>query len=138
LTNDTATPNLTLSISGNVLQFARLEPPYARLVGPAGSEIKKTITITREKAYPFNLVDAKAKNGKDIEVTFEEFNKGDDNGYLLTITNKKTAAGRYADTLVLTTDSNVKPHINIRVYGQIKAAAPQTDTSAKEKSAGDS
>ena len=52
--------------------------------------------------------------------------------------NKKAAAGRYADTIVLTTDSKVKSHINIRVFGQITAAAPQTDTTTKEKSAGDS
>ena len=79
-----------MSMSGKVLQFARLEPPYARLVGPAGTDIGKTITITREEAYPFNIVDAKARNGKDIDFKLEDFNKKDGSGYILTITNKKS------------------------------------------------
>lgn len=108
-----------------MLRFARLEPAYARLVGPAGTSIKKAITITREKAYPFKIVKAKARNGKDIAFDVKEFSKADGQGYILTIENIKTAAGRYADTVILTTDSQIKPMITVPVYGQIISAAPQ-------------
>jgi len=123
-TNDPAHSQITLSISGKVMQFARLEPAYARLVGEVGTDIKKTITITRERDYPFKIVDVKARNGKDIVFDLKEFRKDDGDGYLLTIENKKTAIGRYADSLILTTDSSIKPTITVPVYGQIFSTAP--------------
>ncbi len=56
----------TLNITGTVIHFARMDPAYARLVGQAGTDIKKAITITREKAYPFKILGVKARNGNDI------------------------------------------------------------------------
>lgn len=98
---------------------------YARLVGPVGSEIEKTITFTLEKDFPFKILSAKASDGKDIEFDFAPFTKKDADGYVLTVKNKKTEAGRYADTIFLTTDSEIKPTIRIPVYGQISAKANQ-------------
>lgn len=134
-TNDPANNRITLTITGTVSHFARMEPAYARLVGPAGTEIKEAITITREKAYPFKILDAKSRNGSDIAINFKEFNEDDRNGYILTIENKKAVAGRYADTVILTTDSSVKPTITIPVYGQIISAAPQPAPAPPKKSA---
>jgi len=108
-----------------VNHFARMTPAYARLVGQAGTDIKKEITITREKAYPFKILQAKARNGSDIAFDLQEFSKTDGNGYVLTISNKKMAAGRYADSVILTTDSSIKPTITIPVYGQVISAEPQ-------------
>lgn len=102
-----------------------MEPKYARLVGAAGTDIKRAITITREKAYPFKIVTAKARNGKDIAFDLQAFSKADAEGYILTIENKKTVAGRYADSVILTTDSQIKRTITVPVYGQIISAAPQ-------------
>jgi hypothetical protein len=113
-----------LSITGKVLQFARLEPAYVRLVGEVGTDIKKTITITREREYPFKILKVKARKGKDIVFDLKEFKKDDGDGYILTIENKKTATGRYADSLILTTDSSIKPTITVPVYGQIFSTAP--------------
>lgn len=107
-----------------MLNFARLNPTYARLVGPAGTPVKKEITITREKAYPFRIVGVKARSGKDIAVGIKELKGDQGDGYLLTIENKKATAGRYADTVILTTDSKVKPTLTVPVYGQVTAAAP--------------
>ena len=107
------------------MRFAGLEPAYARLVGPAGTEIKRTVTITRETDYPFNVLDAKANKGRDISLDIEEFSNDKGNGYLLTISNTKTTPGRYADKVILSTDSKVKPTITIPVYGQIISAAPR-------------
>ncbi len=137
-TNDAETPRITLSIAGPVLHFARLDPPYARLTGPAGSDIKEAITIWRQAAYPFKILEAKARNGSDIAVDVQEFEQANDSGYIVTVANKKSTAGRYADMLILTTDSTVKPTITVPVYGQITAAAPQPGAPAPEKKAGDS
>jgi hypothetical protein len=120
-----------------VLNFARLEPAHARLVGPVGSEIKATITITREKDYPFNILDVKARNGNDIAFNVQALSQADGDGYLLTIENKKTVAGRYADTVILTTDSGIKPTITVPVYGQIIPAAPPSTPTPPKKRAND-
>ena len=109
---------------GNVLNFAQLSPKYARLVGPVGKPLKREITITREKAYPFKIVDVSARNGKDIAFNIKELKAGEGDGYILTIENKKDAAGRYADTVIIKTDSELKPTLTVPVYGQITAAAP--------------
>jgi hypothetical protein len=123
-TNDPAKSRITLSMTGNVVQFASLKPTFARLVGEVGTDIKKTITIMREKDYPFKIIDVRARNGKDIAFDLKELNKADGDGYVLTVENRKTATGRYTDSLILTTDSTVKPIITVRVYGQIYATQP--------------
>ena len=113
-----------MTITGSVAHFVRLEPAFARMVGEAGTEIKKTITITREKDYPFKIVNVRARKGSNIAFALEEFSKKDGDGYILTIENRKTASGRYADSLILTTDSSIKPTITVPVYGQIYKTAP--------------
>lgn len=118
-----------------MLNFAKMEPKYARLVGKAGTDIKKTITITREKAYPFEVVGVKARNGKDIVVDVKPFSKAGNEGYVLTIENKKTDAGRYADSVILTTDSTIKPTITVPVYGQIISSASQPEPISPKKNA---
>jgi hypothetical protein len=133
-TNDPANARITLNITGKVRHFARMEPAYARLVGKAGTDIKKAITITREKAYPFKILDAKARNGNDIAFDVTTFSKAEGDGYILTIKNKKPVAGRYADTVILTTDSKVKPTITIPVYGQIISEEPQSNPAPPKKS----
>jgi hypothetical protein len=120
-----------------VLNFAKMEPKYARLVGAAGTDIKKAITITREKAYPFKILEAKARNGKDIAFDVKAFSKADSEGYILTIENRKTVAGRYADTVILTTDSQIKPTITVPVYGQIISTASQPEPIPPKKSTSD-
>jgi hypothetical protein len=124
---------VTLKITGNVLNFARVEPAYARLVGRVGTNIEKTITITREKAFPFKIIQAKPRNGTYIAVNIHEFNQSDKSGYSLTIENKKKESGRYADAVIVTTDSKIKPLIVVPVYGQVIAAAPPSPPSQSGK-----
>ena len=136
-TDDPQKPRTTLNISGEILRFAKLDPAYARLVGPSGTDVKRTVTITREKAYPFTVLDAKAKKGKDIRIAIDEFSNDTGDGYILTIENTKTTPGRYADKIILSTDSEVKPTITVPVYGQIiapptKPKSISTDKTSKE------
>jgi hypothetical protein len=132
-TDDPKAVSTTLNISGEVLLFAKLEPTYARLVGPSGTDVKRTVTITREKAYPFTVLDAKANKGKDIRIALDEFSNDKGDGYILTIENTKTTPGRYADKIILSTDSKVKPTITIPVYGQIIAPPPKPKSMSTEK-----
>jgi hypothetical protein len=129
---------VTLNITGKIDHFALMKPAFARLVGKAGTEIKKTITITREKDYPFKILKVKARKGKDFVFDLKEFSENDTDGYLLTIENRKMESGRYADKLTLTTDSSIKPTITVPVYGQIHSTEPAKkntpSTSSTQKS----
>ena len=136
-TSDSSNAHLTLSIGGQVLNFATIEPKYARLVGKAGTKIQKEITITREKAYPFTILQANLRNGENIAFTIKEFTANGVDGYLLTIENKRTEAGRYADTLTLTTDSPIKSTLKIPVYGQVIDSQPQAPSKRNPKKTGD-
>ncbi len=134
-TDDPDNARVILNITGRVIHFAKMEPAYARLVGQVGTDISRAITITREKAYPFKILQAKAKKGDDITFDVQEFSEAEADGYILTIKNKKPAAGRYADTVILTTDSSIKPTIAIPVYGQIISTAPRPVPNSSKNSA---
>ena len=110
---------MTLYISGSVMSVAKIDPTYARLAGQAGTDIEKTVTILPEKAYAFKIVKATAKNGHDIDVEIKPGRVHDASAYFLTIKNKKRDPGRYADSVILKTDSTIKPVITIPVYGHI-------------------
>jgi hypothetical protein len=116
------------------MNFALVQPTYARLVGRVGSDIRKTVTITREKAYPFKITNVKPRNGKEIAIDLKEFTEAGKSGYQLTIENKKEDAGRYADAVILTTDSKIKPTLTIPVYGQIIAPPTQSPKAMPGKS----
>lgn len=123
-TNDPAQERIVLTIAGPVLRFATIAPTYVRLTGTAGDVIYKTVSITHEKQFPFQIVGVRARNGKDIAFDLKPHPDSEGDGYLLTIENKKTTVGRYSDTLILTTDSAIKSTLTIPVYGQISSPHP--------------
>lgn len=109
-------------------KFAEILPRgQVRLIGDTQSDIKRSVTITPEKKYPFKITGVTAQNGKDIKFELSEKksmpNGGD--GYVLTVENLKKDEGRYFDTLVIKTTSTVKPEISIRVFGDIRKKKEQ-------------
>ena len=93
--------------------------------GPADAPIKATATIIPESKFSFQIIEAKAKFGKDIHFNLQEVKKTRPIKYLLTIENKKKEAGRYYDVVYLKTDSKLKPQINVNVFGRIGASKQQ-------------
>ena len=119
-TNDEKNPRLQLTISGSVDKFVTIKPNRVKLRGVVGDEIKSKVTITPEKKYPFKIVKASARNGKDIHFELSE-EKGDEGPvYALVIKNKRLQQGRYFDMITLETDSEIQPKLSIRVYGDLR------------------
>jgi hypothetical protein len=119
-TNDEKNPRLQLTISGSVDKFVTIKPNRVKLRGVVGDEIKSKVTITPEKKYPFKIVKASARNGKDIHFELSE-EKGDEGPvYALVIENKRLQQGRYFDMITLETDSEIQPKLSIRVYGDLR------------------
>ena len=131
--DDPRRPWTTLTMTGKVHAFATVAPRYARLNGKVGAEIKAVVRITPVAAYPFKITEVKAKNGRHIAYELTEPSEETQGAYLLTITNTKADAGRYADSIVLKTDSEVREQLKIGVYGYIsddkKKAAKKQATS---------
>jgi len=79
----------------------------------------KTVKIIPESKYPFKIEEVHAQKGKDIRFELKPLKDQEKSGYELTVENLKKAKGRYSDTIILKTDSKIKPELKIHVYGDI-------------------
>ncbi len=120
-TNDRSRPRQDLVISGPVEKFATIRPQHISLRGYAGDAIKSKVTIIPEKKYAFRILNARAKNGDNINIKLGEFKKSGGQAYELNVENLKKETGRYYDTIILTTDSQIRPELSVRVYGYLRA-----------------
>ena len=120
-TNDKKRPRQDLVIAGPVENFATIRPKHVSLRGYAGDSIKSKVTIIPEKKYPFKILDVRAQNGKNISFQLAEVKKSGGPGYELEVENAKLDTGRYYDTIILKTDSDVRPELSVRVYGYLRA-----------------
>ncbi|MDM8550377.1 DUF1573 domain-containing protein [Desulfobacterales bacterium HSG2] len=143
-TNDKEHPMLGLTMRGDVERFATLIPERVRLNGSVGHPIEKTVRIIAKENYPFKILKAEAKKGKNISLVLNEVKKTPDDApddaektpddaektpddvekterteYLLTVKNLMKERSRYYDTIILETDSPSKPRIKISVSGNI-------------------
>ena len=120
-TNDRSRPRQDLVISGPVEKFATIRPQHISLRGYAGDAIKSKVTIIPEKKYAFRILNARAINGDNINIKLGEVKKSGGQAYELNVENLKKESGRYYDTIILTTDSQIRPELSVRVYGYLRA-----------------
>ncbi len=104
---------------GQVEKFASISQTRVRLNGPAGQPVIQKVTIFPEEKYPFKITDVQINKEGDIKILLEETEQGQKKGYVLTIENLRQEKSRYFDTVILKTDSKMKPEIRISVYGNI-------------------
>ena len=119
-TNDKNRPQQDLVISGMVEKFATIRPQHVSLRGVAGDSIKGQVSIIPEKKYPFKILDARAQDGKNINFQLDEVKNPKGPAYELKVENLSQKTGRYFDTVILKTDSKVRPELNVVVYGYLR------------------
>ena len=119
-TNDKTRPRQNLIISGQVEKFVTIHPQHANIRGMVGDPIKSIVTITPEKKYPFKIVNLRARDGKYIKYELEETEESDTLSYKLNIENLRKNAGRYYDSIILETDSKIRPQLSVKVYGYLR------------------
>lgn len=78
------------------------------------------VAIIPEKKYPFKILSAKAESGKNISIQLDEIQKSEGAAYELKVENLSQLSGRYYDTIVLQTDSQVQPELDVKVYGYLR------------------
>lgn len=96
-----------------------------RLEGAVGKQIKRTITIAANEKYPFKIIGARAKVGKDIRYELKQVKHSGEKKYLLYVENLKKQKGRYYDIIYLKTNKRPLPEIIIRVQGNITDIRPK-------------
>jgi hypothetical protein len=126
--NDPKRPQLMLTVAGAVDVFADIQPQRIILRGSSGKVMRQELVVTPRADYPFKLTEINAKNGINIRYEMRTQETPEGKVYIIVVENTKTSPGKYYDTLLLTTDSALKPKIPIHVYGTI-AAGPKEKTS---------
>lgn len=114
-TSSVEVPSVALTLVGQVDIFANIEPQRLSLRGKAGETLSGKVTIARLPKYPFRIVDTRARTGSDIAFRLAETS----GGYELDVTSTRSLPGRAFDTILLKTDSPVKPELQVGVYLQI-------------------
>ncbi len=122
-TNDPMQPVVQLSIRGQVDRFAEISPRMLNLRGTAGETIRGTVKIVPEDKYPFKILSAETKQGQ-LKILLNEVKEGDKPAYALLVENLRADAGSYNDTVVLKTDSNLQPEIDVRVFVYLRSQQP--------------
>lgn len=128
VTNDPTQNPLLLQIEGNVEQFVDISPARVRMTGQAGDEVSAKVTIVPMEKYPFRILDAKPQKEGNIRVEVSE-EKGR-KAYMLTVFNLKQEQARYYDTIVVKTDSRIRPELTISVYCNL-AAKPRAKSDGR-------
>ncbi|MEW6260881.1 MAG: DUF1573 domain-containing protein, partial [Thermodesulfobacteriota bacterium] len=82
------------------------------------SELKSHVTVSPTPQYPFKVTGMRLKNGEFIKASYE-WKDGEKKAFVQ-IENRMNEKGRYVDAVILTTDSPIKPEINIPVYGILR------------------
>ena len=125
ITDDPKKTSLSLTVAGLVEKFVTIIPKRVALRGFVGEQIKATAKIIPEEKYPFKIVGVEAFQAKNIDYKLEEAERSKGIEYVLAIENLKKDKGRYYDTIILKTDSKIKPEIKIRVIGNILDKPPE-------------
>lgn len=102
-----------------VKKFANLSTSRLKLIGSMKTELKDSVRITPVAEFPFTVTAVSARDDKNIRYTLEKIGTHAVPEYVLTVENIAKTAGRYFDTLILKTDSEVKPEIRLTVFGNI-------------------
>jgi hypothetical protein len=118
-TNDPGRPTIPLTIYGQVEKFARIEPSLAVLRGTAGHPIRQWIRIIPDEKHPFHIKRSEATQGTYIQYRLEETDDQGKKSFKLKIENLRNSKGMYEDTIILYTDSKLRPEISIPVRGII-------------------
>ena len=117
--NDPKRPQLMLTVAGSVEPFADIHPERIILRGNSGQSMRQELVVKPRANYPFKITEVNAKNGVNIQYELKEQETPEGKSYIVTVENTKTSPGKYYDTLLLSTDSQLKPKIPIHVYGTI-------------------
>jgi hypothetical protein len=118
--DDPKNARIELTLTGEVIPPAEINPQAARLMGKAGEKIQADVKITSHQNNIFDIRDVSAEDGKFIRFDLEKKTTNGIQTFILHVSNIKPDPGRYFDKIVLKTTSAISPELQIRVFGIIR------------------
>ena len=122
-------------------KFATIKPRHVRLFGNVGDTIKRTVIVIPEKKYPFKILGTEVRTGQFIKYELKTEQGPAGTQFKLEIENTKHEKGRYVDSILLKTDSSIRPELRVNVFGLIRnpkeEAAGKTPAPAAKKKGSD-
>ncbi len=115
-------PELRISVHGQIAppEIAVIRPREIFFEGFFGEIHPQTIMIVPKKGFAFKIVECRTGQGKEISCDFKEVNNKGNREYRLMVSNLRKEPGRYSDTIILNTDSEVRPRLIVKVTGDIR------------------
>lgn len=124
VSNDPREPVVQLTVAGPVERFVTLTPSLVNLRGAAGESLRQTVRIVPEEKYAFKIASAQPRDGRHIRTRLVEAPEAGRTAYALEVESTVREPGSYNDTVVIRTDSPLKPEIELRVFLYLRPPAP--------------
>jgi hypothetical protein len=100
-----------------VKKFAKIEPSRIMLKGTVSENLSAEVHVVPEPDFPFEIVKTDTVDLLD-SVAVDVGKDGD--GFLVTVKNRRKEPGVYVGKIVLKTDSDVRPEIEIPLLMGLK------------------
>ena len=116
--NDPDQPRLNLVLTGVSQPFIEIQPSHiVRLQGAAGDNIRGQVRFVSHLPTPWKITEFRTNIPDKIEVSLKP--EVPDKVYVLEVRNKAQQAGAYAGLIELFTNSDKRPRLIVRVFGEL-------------------
>ena len=97
---------------------------YISFRGPIGSKLKRKLTITPKKEYPFKIKSVKVRKKQKLDVVWKEVKTDTGVKYEFLIKNIQEEPGSCKNTITVNIDSKHKKQLVVQVGGYLSASQP--------------
>ncbi len=116
--DDPDQPLLVLTLTGMAQPFIEIQPSHiVRLRGAPGDNIQGQVRFISHLSTPFEITQYRTTIPDKIELTLKT--EVPDKVYVLEVRNKGMQSGPYAGLIELSTNSQERPRLIVRVFGEI-------------------
>jgi len=116
--NDQEHPQVVLTMKGYGKPFVEIQPSHIiRFRGKPGDELRSQVRFISHLPTPFEIKEFKTNIPQFIDVTVRAAEPG--RTYVVEVRNKRQEAGNYAGLIELFTNSEKRPRLIMRVFGEL-------------------
>jgi len=116
--NDPDKPLVVFILTGTAQPFIEIKPSHiVRLRGNPGDNLQAEVRFTSHIAEPFKITKIRTSMPDKIDMSLQEVEPG--KVFVLTVKNKRQEAGAYGGLVELFTNSQKRPRLIVRVFGEL-------------------
>ncbi len=122
--NDPDHPQVVLTMQGYGKPFIEIQPNHIiRFRGKPGEELRGQVRFISHLPAPWEIKEFKTNIPQDIDVNVKAEEPG--RIYVVEVRNKRQEAGNYAGVIELSTTSEKRPRLIMRVFGELSIPSSQ-------------